>query len=127
MYQYLHIFQRVQSIKIHHNRKDLLLIIKKEGRLKGHLPFKYPLISGIPDPAAAGANFVTINTEDSTKAKLNKMYTRNPTKYELCIILKVNEYFHPAKFSTEILMKTAANPVPKREKEQKEISYIKKF
>lgn len=87
-------------------------LTENAGELQVNLPFKYPLISGIPDPAAAGAKFVIIYTEDKTRAKLNKIYTRNPAKYELCIILKVKEYFHPAKFSTEILMKTAASPVP---------------
>lgn len=33
-------------------------------------PFKQPFISGIPDPAAAGAKRVTIYTEEKTRAKL---------------------------------------------------------
>lgn len=45
-----------------------------------HIPFKYPLISGIPDPAAAGAKCVTIYTEEKTKAKLNIANTKNPAK-----------------------------------------------
>lgn len=40
------------------------------------------------------------------------MYTRKPAKYDFCIIEKVSENFQPAKFSTDILMKTAASPVP---------------
>lgn len=56
-----------------------------------------------------------IYTEDNTMAKSNNMQTINPKKYDFCIILKVNEYFHPAKFSTEMLMKTVASPVPERE------------
>lgn len=77
-----------------------------------HLPFKYPLISGIPDPAAAGANCVTIYTEEKTKAKLNTANTKKPAKYECCIIEKVAAYFQPEKFSTARLIKTAATPVP---------------
>lgn len=42
-----------------------------------------------------------------------EVYTINPATYERCIIVNVHEYFHPAKFSTEILIRTAANPVPK--------------
>lgn len=57
---------------------------------------------------------MTIYTEEKTRAKLNKTYTINPAMYECCIILKVNSNFQPAKFSTDILIKTAANPVPER-------------
>jgi hypothetical protein len=70
------------------------------------------LISGIPDPAAAGENCVMIYTEEYTKTKLIKIYTIKPATYDFWIILNVTEYFQPAKFSTEILMKTAASPVP---------------
>lgn len=75
----------------------------------------------MPDPAAAGANCVTIYPDEKTKAKLINIYTTNPATYDFCIIEKVNEYFHPAKFSTEILMKTAANPVPERERERESL------
>jgi hypothetical protein len=70
------------------------------------------LISGIPDPAAAGAKFVTMYTDEKTRAKLKTMYTKNPTKYECCIIANVAAYFQPEKFSTARLIKIAANPVP---------------
>lgn len=66
----------------------------------------------MPDPAAAGANLVMIYTEENTKIKFISMYTRKPAKYDFCIIEKVSENFQPAKFSTDILMKTAASPVP---------------
>lgn len=82
------------------------------------LPFKYPLISGIPDPAAAGANCVMIYAEDKTKTKLINTYTINPATYDFCIIEKVNANFQPAKFSTEIFIKTAANPVPGTSKKE---------
>ena len=85
------------------------------------------MISGIPDPAAAGANWVTIYTEEYTKAKLNRTYTKNPAIYDFWIISNVAENFQPAKFSTAILMKTAASPVPARNKKEsmyKEISEI---
>lgn len=70
------------------------------------------MISGIPDPAAAGANCVTMYTEEKTRARLRSMYTKNPTKYECCIIAKVKVNFHPEKFSTAKFMNIAANPVP---------------
>ena len=70
------------------------------------------MISGIPDPAAAGANCVTMYTEEKTGARLRSMYTKNPTKYECCIIAKVKVNFHPEKFSTAKFMNIAANPVP---------------
>lgn len=75
----------------------------------------------MPDPAAAGANLVTIYTEENTKPKFISMYTRKPTIYDFCIIEKVNENFQPAKFSTDRFMKTAAIAVP--ESNQKQISY----
>jgi hypothetical protein len=51
-------------------------------------------------------------TEEKTRARLRRMYTKNPTKYECCIILKVRVNFHPEKFSTAKFMNIAANPVP---------------
>lgn len=81
------------------------------------------MISGIPDPAAAGANCVTIYTEEKTKTKLINTYTTKPATYDFCIIANVNANFQPAKFSTEILMKTAANPVP--ENNQNELRTVK--
>lgn len=59
-----------------------------------------------------------IYTDEKTNAKLISTNTKNPATYDFCIIENVNEYFHPAKFSTDILMKTAAKPVP--EKTQKD-------
>lgn len=74
------------------------------------------MISGIPDPAAAGAKFVTMYTEENTRAKLKTVYTKNPTKYECFIIANVTVYFHPEKFSTARFMNIAANPVPTNQK-----------
>lgn len=68
----------------------------------------------MPDPAAAGAKLVTIYTEEQTKTKLIKMYTRNPAIYDFCIIENVSSNFQPAKFSTEMFIKTAAIPVPEK-------------
>lgn len=84
------------------------------------------MISGIPDPAAAGAKFVTIYTDEKTRTKLINTYTKNPATYDFCIIEKVNANFQPAKFSTERFMKTAANPVPEKKEVQKEIRYTAK-
>lgn len=53
-----------------------------------------------------------IYPDEKTNSKLINIYTMNPATYDFCIMLKVKEYFHPAKFSTDMLMKTAANPVP---------------
>lgn len=74
------------------------------------------MISGIPDPAAAGEKFVTMYTEEKTRAKLKTVYTKNPTKYECFIIANVAVYFHPEKFSTARFMNIAANPVPTDQK-----------
>ena len=74
------------------------------------------MISGIPDPAAAGAKFVTIYTEEKTRAKLKTVYTKNPKKYQCFIIANVAVYFHPEKFSTARFMNIAANPVPINQK-----------
>lgn len=73
--------------------------------------------SGIPDPAAAGANCVIIYTDEYTNAKLISTKTIKPAIYDFCIIEKVNEYFHPAKFSTDILINTAAKPVPAKKED----------
>lgn len=77
------------------------------------------MISGIPDPAASGAKFVTIYTDEKTRTKLINTYTKNPATYDFCIIEKVNANFQPAKFSTERFMKTAANPVPEKKRSSK--------
>lgn len=85
-----------------------------EAVIKAGLPFRQPLISGIPEPAAAGANCVTIYTEENTRHKLIEAYTTKPARQDVCTIANVAENFHPAKFSTARLMKTAANAVPGR-------------
>jgi hypothetical protein len=70
----------------------------------------------MPDPAAAGAKFVTMYTEEKTRARLKSVYTKNPTKYECLIIANVAAYFHPEKFSTARFINIAANPVPRNRK-----------
>lgn len=71
----------------------------------------------MPDPAAAGAKCVTIYTDENTRPKLIAKYTIKPATYDFWIRANVNENFQPAKFSTAILMKTAANPVPEHSQE----------
>jgi hypothetical protein len=70
----------------------------------------------MPDPAAAGAKFATMYTEEKTRARLKSVYTKNPTKYECLIIANVTAYFHPEKFSTARFINIAANPVPRNRK-----------
>ena len=48
------------------------------------------------------------------------MYTRKPATYDFCIIENVNSNFQPAKFSTDMLMKLAANPVPENNNNQQD-------
>lgn len=75
-------FKRIQQPVQNNNNSALVIENSLRKPKKYSLPFKYPLISGIPDPAAAGAKLVIINAEEKTKTKLINIYRRNPVTYD---------------------------------------------